>query len=118
MHSHTSSKALRAIAFSLVALSACTATMAGESIAAPLVLAKADTTMPFVHSMAPAAATNESAAAYPSLAEAELIGMGYSTFDAVLAEALGTATAAGYGPAPSRGAVEAVVARLMGGLMP
>ena len=119
MHSQTSSKALRAIAFSLVSLSACAASMAGESMAAPIVLAKADTTAQFVRAMAPAAATTESVAAFPSLAEAELIGMGYeSSFDAILAEALGNPTAAVYSAMPSRGAVEAIVSRVMGGMMP
>lgn len=110
MHSHT----LRTVALSLVTMAACAASVAAE----PVLLAKANVAATSqllrVSTQAPVA-TN---ATYPSLAEAEMIGMGYADFDAVLAEALGTPTAAGFTAPASRAAVEAVVARTMAGLMP
>jgi hypothetical protein len=115
-------KALRAIAFSLASLSACAVSIAADSVA-PVVLAKADTSSSigqFVQALAPAslAMPSDATSAYPSIAEAELIGMGYEAFDVILAEALGVPTAAGYSAVPSRAAVEEVVARTMGGMMP
>ena len=106
MHSHT----LRNLALSLVTMAACAASMAAE----PVLLAKANVaaTSQLLRVSAPAVAS------FPSVAEAELIGMGYADFNAVLAEALGTPTAAGFTAPASRAAVEAVVARTMAGLMP
>jgi len=82
--------------------------------AEPVLLAKANVaaTSQLLRVSAPAVAS------FPSVAEAELIGMGYADFNAVLAEALGTPTAAGFTAPASRAAVEAVVARTMAGLMP
>ncbi len=112
MHSHTPVKTLRSVALSLASMAACVASMAAE----PVLLAKANVaaTSQLLRVSAPAAAN----AAFPSTAEAELIGMGYADFDTVLAEALGTPTAAGFSAPASRAAVEAVLARTVAGLMP
>jgi hypothetical protein len=106
-------KALRAIALTFSSLAVCGAAMAAE----PVVIAKADTAS--ASSFARASATAPVLSAYyAARAEAELIGMGYRDFEAVLTEALGTPTAAGSVHLAQRGAVEEVIARSMGGLMP
>ena len=106
MHSHT----LRKLALSLVTMAACAASMAAE----PVLLAKANVaaTSQLLRANAPAMVQ------FPSLAEAEMIGMGYGNFDVLLAEALGAPTAAGFSVPASRAAVEAVFARTTAGLMP
>jgi hypothetical protein len=110
MHSQTPLKTLRSVALSLVTMAACAASVAAE----PVLLAKANVaaTSQLLRVNAPAAAS------FPERAEAEMMGMGYGNFDALLAEALGTPTAAGFSAPASRGAVEAVIARTMAGLMP
>jgi hypothetical protein len=91
-------KPLRAIALTLASLAVCSAGMAAD----PVIVAKAHT-----------ATTSPLARA-----EAEQLGMGYPSFEAVMTEALGKPTAAGHVIQAQRGAVEAVIARTMGGLMP
>jgi hypothetical protein len=101
---------LRALTLSLATLAA-GAAMAAE----PVLMAKANVThAPAV--LRAATPTPTVVHAYPSLAEAEMIGMGYADFDAVLAEALNTPTAAG--PMTTRAKIEALAASRMGGLMP
>jgi hypothetical protein len=113
MPASTTLQALRAAALSLVMLSACALSMAAE----PVLLAKADTAaaspMQRASLQAPALSND-----YPSLAEAELIGMGYADFDTVLAQALITPTAAGFAAPNAREAIQEVLARTMSGLMP
>jgi hypothetical protein len=114
MHTQMTFKALRTVALTLATLTACAAGMAAE----PMMIAKAS----------PAATTPLQRASaqepvvyldpYASLAEAEMIGMGYIDFDSVLAQALVTPTAAGFAAPASRQAIQEVLARTMSGLMP
>lgn len=106
MHSHT----LRTVALSLVTMAACAASMAAE----PVLLAKANVaaTSQLLRVSAPAVAS------YPSVADAERMIAGYADFDAVLAAALGTPTAAGFVAPASRAAVEQMAARLMPAMVP